>query len=175
MPENESWFDYAGFYSTMAERGFGKLVEVGVHRGNSFFHLLKERGKLDRDFILYAVDPWERVNGTSGYERIIPLEVREDFEKRLASAQWRKNVVVMQMTSVEASRMFNDASVDFVFIDGNHAEDFVNSDIDAWLPKVKPGGVIAGHDYPFPDVMRAVKLHFGDFHQDGACWWKTVS
>ena len=49
--------------------------------------------------------------------------------------------------SVVAASMFADESVDFVFIDGAHDEISVFNDISAWYSKVKPGMVIAGHDY----------------------------
>jgi predicted O-methyltransferase YrrM len=51
------------------------------------------------------------------------------------------------MTSVEASKTFEDKSVDFVFIDAGHTYEEVVEDIKSWLPKVKKGGFIGGHDY----------------------------
>src|SRR5207253_8367684 len=59
---------------------------------------------------------------------------------------------------------FADASVDFVFIDAGHDFNSVCNDIRVWLPKVKPGGVLAGHDYEHPccpDVSRAVEKMLG--------------
>ena len=43
-------------------------------------------------------------------------------------------------------------------IDANHDYDAVVADLRAWRPKVKPGGVLAGHNYDaqWPDVVRAV-------------------
>ncbi len=42
---------------------------------------------------------------------------------------------------------FEDNSLDFVFIDGNHALEYVIEDIAKWSPKVREGGIISGHDY----------------------------
>lgn len=39
-----------------------------------------------------------------------------------------------------------DGSLDFVYIDGNHSEEYVRQDIRLWWPKVKIGGMLAGHD-----------------------------
>jgi hypothetical protein len=52
----------------------------------------------------------------------------------------------LMMPSTEASALFPDESLDLVFIDGNHGYSHVKQDIRAWLPKVRPGGVLCGHD-----------------------------
>jgi len=54
---------------------------------------------------------------------------------------------VHRMTSEEASKGFADESVDFVFIDGDHSYEGCSTDIRCWWPKVKPGGLLSGHDY----------------------------
>ena len=72
--------------------------------------------------------------------------------------------------SVEVAKGFEPESVDFVYIDANHSYTFVRDDIQAWLPKVKKGGIIGGHDYDWADkehddelaVKRAVDEAFGD-------------
>ena len=65
--------------------------------------------------------------------------------------------------------------VDFVYIDADHRYECVKSDIAAWLPHVKSGGIICGHDYSigFPGVYRAVN-ELGDCHSHGPVWWKRV-
>jgi len=60
--------------------------------------------------------------------------------------------------SVQAAACFDDASLDFVFIDAEHSYESVAADISAWWPKLKPGGFLLGHDYGqprFPGVQRA--------------------
>ena len=56
-------------------------------------------------------------------------------------------VKMMQMGSVDAAAQVEDGSLDFVYIDGNHDYGPVLADMDAWWPKVKPGGIFAGHDF----------------------------
>jgi hypothetical protein len=51
------------------------------------------------------------------------------------------------MFSMQAVRKFSDNSLDFVYIDGNHALPWVMDDIVYWSEKVRPGGIVAGHDY----------------------------
>ena len=49
------------------------------------------------------------------------------------------------MTSVDASKIIEDNSIDFIYIDANHID--VATDLKCWFPKLKEGGIIAGHDY----------------------------
>jgi hypothetical protein len=59
--------------------------------------------------------------------------------------------------SREAVLMYEDASLNFVFIDAAHDYENVCEDIKAWLPKVKPGGLLAGHDIAHPPIQQALK------------------
>jgi hypothetical protein len=69
------------------------------------------------------------------------------------------------MSSVDAAATFKDAYLSFAFIDANHLYEGISADIKAWAPKVRPGGILAGHDYGmpdrWPDVTRAVDEAFG--------------
>ena len=75
--------------------------------------------------------------------------------------------------SWEAAKLYSDNSLDFVFIDAGHEYDSVIKDIKSWYPKVKTGGVIAGHDYTQPTcgVKRAVDEFFNNkIKQSEGCW-----
>jgi hypothetical protein len=76
------------------------------------------------------------------------------------------------MKSVEAAKLYKDKSLDVVFIDANHSYESVRDDIEAWLPKVKMGGIIAGHDYTlnWPGVLQAVNEKFMDIETHEQCW-----
>jgi hypothetical protein len=54
---------------------------------------------------------------------------------------------VIQGRSVDEAKTFVDQSLDFAFLDADHTYEGVKADIEAWLPKVKPGGWLCGHDY----------------------------
>jgi hypothetical protein len=56
------------------------------------------------------------------------------------------------MDSKEASKLFNDESLDFVYIDANHTYEAVKEDLKCWYDKVRVGGVVMGHDY-LPDYF----------------------
>lgn len=65
--------------------------------------------------------------------------------------------------SHEVADLYDHRSLDMVFIDADHSYAAVSRDIDAWLPKVRKGGIIAGHDYkvwPGFGVIEAVTERF---------------
>ena len=75
-----------------------------------------------------------------------------------------ENVTLIVAPSTRAARRFAPGSIDFAFIDAGHDYQSVLSDLAAWWPRVKPGGVLAGQDYAdpgWPEVMRAVHDFFG--------------
>ena len=73
---------------------------------------------------------------------------------------------IHQGDSAEVAKRYQDASLDCVFIDADHSYAAVARDIDAWLPKVRAGGIIAGHDFcsTFPGVIEAVTERFDSWH-----------
>ena len=60
---------------------------------------------------------------------------------------FRNRTVVVTQPSLGAAAWVAPGSLDLVFLDGDHTYDAVKEDIAAWLPKVRRGGVLAGHDY----------------------------
>ena len=67
----------------------------------------------------------------------------------------RVQVTQLKLPSVEGAAQIANASLDFVYIDGDHTYAGVKADILAWRPKLKPGAVIGGDDFDLPDVIRA--------------------
>lgn len=138
-------------------------VEIGVLNGNTAMRILKERPLLKH----YMVDPWISPEEGSSYRKsgddnaLKPAAAHEGaFQKtktRVAFAG--KRGIIMRMFSKEAVKSFEDKSVDFVFIDGDHSYEGVSEDIQMWKSKIKPGGWIGGHDYNhprLPGVKKAV-------------------
>jgi len=63
----------------------------------------------------------------------------------------------IRMMSIDAAKLYENNSLDFVLIDGAHDYESVCNDIEAWLPKIKKGGVLAGDDWPYPGIQAAVR------------------
>jgi predicted O-methyltransferase YrrM len=131
----------------------GLAFEIGVRDGGFSELLLRAwRGRL-----LVSVDPWGELGEDGLYartcERLAPFGGRSEV--------WRT-------TSVAASARVLPASADFVYIDALHDHDSALEDVSHWYDKVRPGGIIAGHDYvdgTFPEgefgVRSAVDGFFG--------------
>jgi hypothetical protein len=128
------------------ELGFTKGAEVGVETG-AYSQVLCEANP---DLELFCVDPYS----PGAYEPDINgIDYRMDhFEKMYTRAKETLadyNANVIRKTSLDASRNFEDNSLDFVYIDGNHSFVNVAIDIHEWSKKVRPGGIVSGHDFAF--------------------------
>lgn len=95
-------------------------AEIGVCRGESAELFLRTHSAA----FLHLVDP----------NPIIELALPPRFQ-------------LHRLHSATASCLFQPASLDFVYIDGDHSYSAVDIDVRLWLPKVKPGGYVGGHDY----------------------------
>ena len=141
-----------------------KGAEIGVERGTTTQQLLTSFP----DLHIIAVDPW-----LDGYEDWDLAECRREFELRAKAFPDR--ITVLDTDSVSASKMVEDESIDFVFIDAVHTYEAVIADIAAWSPKVKGGGFITGHDYGFKDtgVKQAVDEVYPHARVDrfSSVWW----
>jgi len=93
---------------------------------------------------LYCVDLWDPYWEITDKQRIEFAEF--SFDKISKNYE---NVYKVKKSSVEASKDFKDGSLDLVYIDAAHDYDSVRQDILTWLPKIKKGGFIAGHDYRY--------------------------
>lgn len=138
--------DLAKLYS---ELNFNFGVEIGVDRGEYSEIMCKT----NPDLHLFGVDPYM----LKAYEPVINPQCagihvnQEGFEGNYEQATARlksyPNYRLVRSYSMDALKLFEDNSLDFVYIDANH--DFLNfiQDLHHWLKKVKSGGIMAGHDY----------------------------
>lgn len=129
----------------LRERGALRGVEVGTDHGQYAQQLCEGIPDLG----LFCVDPW--VAYTEGHD----VKTQEDVNKIYEEAVERLRpyfCTLLRSTSMDAVSLFEDNSLDFVFVDGNHSYDYVLEDITEWYKKVKPGGIIAGHDYKVDPV-----------------------
>ncbi len=156
------------------------LVEVGVWFGRSVVMLgqkLLELGKADVK--VFAVDSFTGSDGVTPEMRAtidaMGGSYLKLFEVNLRKALVDRVVRPVQGDSAGAAEQFVDGEVDFVFIDADHRYEAVKRDILAWLPKVKRGGVIAGHDFLDPDVNRAVKELLPSAASCGQVWVKVIA
>ena len=130
-----------------------EIVEVGSWKGESAT-IMATHTFLDTEII--CVDPWAG-KLPEGYGHTMQ-DVYLEFLRNTIEC---KNIRSIRLPSVEAASLFRDESVDAVYIDASHIYGNVLNDITAWLPIVRRGGIIAGHDYDLDGVKRAVNEVFG--------------
>ena len=153
----------------------GTAVEVGVAEGN-----------YSREFLRFwpgsywMVDLWRHIDGYADVMNGDDREHEERYRQSMEVAtQHAGRCSVLRLDTVEASQQFADGSLDFVYIDADHSYKGCKRDILAWAPKVRRGGILAGHDYyntpPAFEVRRAVAEVCGGpcgiTHEPAPSWW----
>jgi predicted O-methyltransferase YrrM len=126
--------------SLFSELGFRTGVEVGTERG-VYAKALCNR---IRGLKLSCVDGWAAYKG---YREHVSQAKLDSFYAETAERLSPYDVTLVRKFSVEAAKGFADGSLDFVYLDANHDYGHVVADLCAWTPKVKKGGIVAGHDY----------------------------
>jgi hypothetical protein len=135
-------------------------AEVGCDLGETTRYLLA----LNKDLHLYAVDIWQRPtvkfmygekpNRTYIYYDDPQYAIKKFTERTIC---FKDRLTILRGVSWEMASMVTDGSLDFVFIDADHSYDAVYKDIVAWGPKLKPDGLMTGHDIHIISVYKAVQ------------------
>ncbi len=143
--------------------GYRQGAEVGVWRG-AFSALFLEAG-----LGMTCVDPWVSYPAWQDTKNSLAPEEQAAFMATAhADAVARLEPLggrLLRAFSLDAAREIPDRSLDFVYIDGNHTQEAVTADLEAWVPKVRRGGLVAGHDYrifrnkPTIHVVEAVRAY----------------
>ena len=121
------------------EMGFKVGAEIGVYKGE-FSEKLALSG-----LTLFSVDPWKADNGSGDPHSQDKLDLMFEQTSQLL-APFPKCTIVRK-TSMEAVEDFEDGTLDFVYIDGNHNFRYIAEDLSEWTKKVRKGGIVSGHDY----------------------------
>lgn len=126
-------------------------AEVGVALGETSRALLERFPNLE----LYMVDSW------STYEDADPYYLSGDLCARLTAEQQRERAreaarntkfaearrTIVVQDSVAGVELTGEEPLDFAFLDADHTYEGVKRDLEAWWPRIRPGGLLTGHDY----------------------------
>ena len=135
--------DRKGLVKIFRKFGYLKGAEIGVDRG----WFSKQICQILPQAKLYGIDAY------AAYESYIERKGRrgqKSLNYRYEEAKVRLspyNCELIKKYSMDAVKDFEDESLDFVFIDGNHTFEYVINDIAEWSKKIRPGGIISGHDF----------------------------
>jgi hypothetical protein len=131
-------------------------LELGVYKADSLMTILENCPNVKT---LYGVDNYSTYY--NAYER---REI-EKYESEMIKAEsllkqkyssHRDKIKFLEYASIDAATKIEDESLDFIFIDANHSYNSVLEDLNLWYPKVKQGGLVAGHDFHMESVREAV-------------------
>lgn len=168
--EIPGWFVQENLFTQMVlscnDENEYHFVEIGSWKGKSSIYMAVEILNNNKKIKFDCVDTW---NGSEehldknndSYEPLleIPNGLYDEFLKNIEPVKSVINPI--RMPSIEASKLYKDDSLDFIFIDGAHDYFNVKKDVEHWFPKVKVGGYITGDDYAWPSVKEAVNEYFG--------------
>lgn len=164
--EIDGWFDDgdADMYWQILQRipEGGNFLEIGCYKGRSTAFMASIIQELKKDVKIHVVDTFQ------GDEDTGKGDIYADFMGNMKEylpmlASVRKGLSVHM--AEDNTDMF-----DAIYIDASHTYQDVLADIDAWLPHLRLGGCIGGHDYTWSEVHRAVNDRFTEVITVGNSW-----
>lgn len=137
----------------VTRHGWRTGVEIGVSYGVTLAHLLAACPALH----MLGVDTWApNPNAPEPPHWDAGHHARAHEAAQAVEMACIDRCTLLRAPSAEAAAMVDPGCLDFVWIDGDHGTDAVLADIAAWLPALKPGGWLLGHDIGWPTVRAAV-------------------
>jgi hypothetical protein len=180
----QGWFTFPNLYSSIVNHypEGSHFIEIGVWKGKSAAFMATEIANSNKNIRFDCIDTWrgseEHLDPSSQYyeHNLVnnPDWIYNHFLENINPV--RKYINPIRENSLNASKLYYDNSIDFIFIDASHDYENVLLDIKAWYPKVKKyTGVIAGHDYTWgPEVKKAVHDFFDPkniiIQESEGCW-----
>ncbi len=174
----ENWFTYPNLYKKFVKlcpEG-GRIIEIGSWKGKSSAFLAVEIINSGKNIVLDCIDTWQGSPNEHIHQNDIFVKTDKLYELFLSNIEPIKNTInPIRLSSKEANNLYENNSIDIIFIDACHDYDCVIEDITLWLSKVKNGGILAGHDYGYsqwPGVKKAVDQLLGsqNIHTQEGCW-----
>ena len=162
------------YYSMVSMFDNEEFAEIGCDCGQSSCFIGVEIINQNKNIKLNLIDTWGDVdlNNPNGYDSY------DLFRKNIQPVKDKlgDKINIIKDYSVNASKLFENESLDFIFIDACHDYECVVDDLNAWFPKLKKNGIIAGHDYyaGFYGVEKAVNEFFYEnsdkLYNQEYCW-----
>ncbi len=148
------------------------VAEIGSWKGMSTAVIAKTVKPFNGT--VFAIDHWQGSIGVPEHKQAETNDMLTNFRHNMKSLGLEDTVHPMVMDSVTASSIFRDNSLDMVFIDADHRYSHIKQDIELWLPKLKPYGIISGHDCEekytkFGEYTKIINEHLEEDYIFGIC------
>lgn len=177
----EGWFDMEEQYLYLLDKvpESGYFIELGAWKGKSTSFIVTEIINRSRKVNFITIDTFEGVTDDSlDVEKNIYSEytLNEIYDIYLKNTNHLKEYYkTIKSDSSLSSSLFEDNSIDVIFIDAGHSYESVRKDIDLWMPKMKSVSIMAGHDYGWSSVSKAVNETFTPYKIENNCWFVKIS
>lgn len=153
-PLTQGWFNHGQkILSLVSLHRPVVCVELGTWLGASAIPVARSIRRWGGT--LTCVDTWHgTIDGTSLYRAPWMLA---SCARNMVEANVSANLRLIPATTLEAARWWREP-IDYLYVDADHSYESVLADLRAWVPHVKPGGLILGDDYGsdmFPGVQQA--------------------
>ena len=149
---------YNWLSSVINKRKFRTGAEIGAATGIMTQHLLDNCPTLEK---LVIVDDWRPIPESEQWKG---SDMEKVFRQKFNG---ETRLRILKGLSWEMAQVVDGFSLDFVFIDASHDYDSVMKDLEAWENKVRPGGILCGHDLHFDGVMKALFNKYRSFYTTG--------
>jgi hypothetical protein len=147
-----------------------RIAELGVYLGQTMRRMVNAF-----DPVHYVgVDYWAQYKAGGKIQRSTTPERWDQVYLILCEFAADKPVQLIRADTASAAECFPDGYFDLVFVDADHTEEGCGKDIDAWIAKVRPAGIMCGHDYKRrrSGVQDAVSKRFPEHKvTENTIWW----
>lgn len=171
MPPYNTWLiGFIEMIKFLNLQNIKSMAEVGSWQGESttiFAYYLPSTK-------IYSVEPFIQNYDPDLFAAKQSMEIIEsNYKERISKFV---NIEHLKMTSKQSMEKFENNSLDFVYIDGDHRYEYVKEDIEGWIKKICKGKYIGGHDYGMPGVLKAIKEILGsvDTIYKDSSWIKKI-
>jgi hypothetical protein len=161
-----AWTNHLHFaYDLVAMMKPALLVELGVDRGESYFAFCQAAAENQTGTRCFGIDTWRGDQHAGGYDETTFAQVAEHNRNNYESFS-----TLLRSNFDDALARFAEASIDVLHLDGLHTETAVRHDVESWLPKLRPGGILLLHDVRVRSKDFGVWKIWAELQQQSR-WW----
>ena len=161
-----AWTGHLHFaYDLVATLRPAVLVELGVDRGESYFAFCQSAAENQTGTRCFGIDTWRGDQQAGGYDETTFAEVSEHNR-----AHYETFSTLVRSGFDDALGQFEPDSIDVLHLDGLHTETAVRHDVDSWLPKLRPGGILLLHDVDVRSKEFGVWKVWDELQTRGRSW-----
>ena len=172
--EIEGWCDKE--ITTLYDRAISEakdgsvFVEIGCYLGKSTCYMIDQIKKSGKDITFYVIDNFSTLG-----------DVESRFRENLGQERLDR-IKFIREDSCQSAANFDNNSVDFLYIDTDHFAWQLVKELTEWLPKIKSGGLVGGHDFHMHDTkstFEILKIPFYNamfaYIEGPTCNWEQTS